>query len=260
MAYKTELAGLSGLILALANCYVPTANTPNLIATETASQPVESDKKGTDEQALVKISGTSSTADNLDAPETSGLNQNRKKASFLNHDKPLQGLIEAHCQNKEQRKIAVYKSARFARLYCGDVPLKEYRIALGTNPAGPKLEVGDGKTPEGEYFVNLKYQSQFHKSLRLAYPNLHDAELGLNSGLISNQQYYSILSSIKQCREPNQNTRLGGLVELHGSGANRRDWTLGCIAFNNGAIDELFEFHKPGCIKGVPRTVIAINP
>ncbi|MEK6969811.1 MAG: L,D-transpeptidase family protein [Nanoarchaeota archaeon] len=264
MVTKKELILLGGLALASANCYATAANTPNLIATDVASQSAEQKPKSN----LNKIGldsdkariGNSVLSPTFDTSGTPSFNRNGKKTSFLNNGKPLQDLIDAHCQNKEQRKIVAYKSARFARLYCDDVPLKEYQIALGTNPVGPKLEVGDGKMPEGEYFVKLKYQSRFHKSLRLAYPNLHDAEQGLNSGLLSNQQYYSILASIKQCREPDQNTRLGGLVELHGGGANRRDWTLGCIAFNNDAIDEIFDFYKTGCNNKIPNTTITIKP
>ena len=38
------------------------------------------------------------------------------------------------------------------------------------------------------------------------------------------------------------NTRLGGLIEIHGSGSGRqRAWTRGCVALRNVHMDELWE-------------------
>ena len=43
-----------------------------------------------------------------------------------------------------------------------------------------------------------------------------------------------------ECREPPQQTSLGGLIEIHGQGG-KSDWTLGCIAIDNTAIDSFGE-------------------
>ena len=51
-------------------------------------------------------------------------------------------------------------------------------IALGKNPVGPKLQEGDGKTPEGEYFICLKKRGKYGPSLGISYPNEDDGGPG----------------------------------------------------------------------------------
>lgn len=46
-------------------------------------------------------------------------------------------------------------------------------------------------------------------------------------------------------RQPPANTALGGLVLIHGGGCYA-DWTFGCVALNNSAIDELFSVVQIG--------------
>ena len=48
-------------------------------------------------------------------------------------------------------------------------------VALGKNPIGLKEREGDGKTPEGEYFVCLKKRGKYGPSLGVSYPNEWDA-------------------------------------------------------------------------------------
>ena len=48
-------------------------------------------------------------------------------------------------------KILVEKSAHRLTLFCSGRKLKEYRIALGFSPVGPKQREGDGRTPTGSY-------------------------------------------------------------------------------------------------------------
>ena len=52
-------------------------------------------------------------------------------------------------QGDRASAIVVEKSARRMTLYRNDQPLKTYKIALGSDPVGPKQQEGDGKTPEG---------------------------------------------------------------------------------------------------------------
>ena len=63
--------------------------------------------------------------------------------------------------------IVVRKRDRTLSLYEGPKHLvKCYRVALGTQPTGPKQVEGDGATPEGEYYVTHgNPQSKFHLSL-----------------------------------------------------------------------------------------------
>ena len=72
-----------------------------------------------------------------------------------------------------QTWIQIDKTARTLTLFEGDVPLLEFPVALGRNPIGPKREQGDGKTPEGRYFILSRLRnSRFHRALQVSYPSL----------------------------------------------------------------------------------------
>ena len=138
-------------------------------------------------------------------------------------------------------RIVVLKSERRLTLYAGDKMVREYPIGLGFNPEGNKVREGDGRTPEGEYYVCAKNpNSRFHLSLGLNYPNEEDAVRGLASGLIARAEYERITAASQQRRQPPWDTVLGGEIFIHGHGASR-DWTLGCIALDNEAVAELYE-------------------
>ncbi|MDX2044480.1 MAG: L,D-transpeptidase family protein [Acidobacteriota bacterium] len=148
-------------------------------------------------------------------------------------------------------RILVKKSERKLYLYetiGGKERLrKTYQIALGNTPTGHKRKQGDGKTPEGEYYITHKNpKSNFYLSLGVSYPNISDADEGLKAGLITKQQHEAIAAAIRSKSKPPQNTKLGGDIFIHGGGAGKlmgliRDWTLGCIALENEDIKELFD-------------------
>jgi len=93
---------------------------------------------------------------------------------------------------------------------------KAYRIQLGQNPVGPKMKQGDSRTPEGEYFICEHRPSTYHRGLLISYPNVQDARRGLEAGLISQKEFDEIKAAIKEGRCPPQNTKLGGLILVHG--------------------------------------------
>ena len=135
----------------------------------------------------------------------------------------------------------VLKSERRLTLYAGDKRVREYSVGLGFNPEGDKVQEGDGRTPQGEYYVCAKNpNSRFHLSLGLNYPNEEDAVRGLASGLITRAEYERITAASQQRRQPPWDTALGGEIFIHGHGASR-DWTWGCIALHNEDIAELYE-------------------
>ncbi|MFA9441172.1 murein L,D-transpeptidase family protein [Uliginosibacterium sp. sgz301328] len=142
--------------------------------------------------------------------------------------------------------IVVRKQARVVQVLDDGKVVKTYRAALGYAPDGTKLRQGDGKTPEGRYFVRVKNaNSQFHLSLGIDYPGVDDAARGLKARLIDGAQYAAIVAAHRRNRLPPQNTALGGDIFLHGGG-NSRDWTLGCIALDNADIEELYKTVKLG--------------
>lgn len=143
-------------------------------------------------------------------------------------------------------KIYVSKSERRLWLVQDTVLVRDYHIGLGPSPRGDKYFQGDGRTPEGDYFVCVKNSSsQYYKSLGLNYPSPKHAENGLACGVISYGDYCSIVKANDSKRLPPPNTRLGGAIFIHGGGSFM-DWTLGCVAVTNSAMDELFDVVSVG--------------
>ena len=137
-------------------------------------------------------------------------------------------------------RIVVNKGERRLTLYAGDRVVRAYPVALGLDPDADKEVEGDKRTPLGEFFVCAKNpESEYHLSLCLSYPNVEDAERGLRDGLISDEEHDEIVAAIRDGRMPPQKTRLGGEIYIHGAGA-WPDWTLGCVALDDDAIEELF--------------------
>ena len=108
-------------------------------------------------------------------------------------------------------------------------------IALGSCPTGPKEREGDGKTPEGVYFVCLKKRGKYGPSLGVSYPNEADARRnGASEELIA-----CIRQRAAQKERPPWGTALGGEIYIHGGGAGR-DWTAGCVALNDSDAEALY--------------------
>lgn len=163
----------------------------------------------------------------------------------------------------EDRSIVIHKAARTLELRCGDALAARFQASLGNSPEGHKQREGDGKTPEGEYFISMKFPSQFHMSLQIAYPNVADADAGLADKTIDATQHAAIKRAYASCREPPQTTQLGSLLQIHGGGGGPDvgDWTLGCVAVDNAEIEVVFAFQKPGCdASGKPNTRVLITP
>jgi murein L,D-transpeptidase YafK len=125
-------------------------------------------------------------------------------------------------------RIAIVKSERMMTLLRQGKVLKTYKVALGHQPRGRKVQAGDNRTPEGEYTIDLRNaHSQFHLSLRISYPNQADRERARKLGV-----------------DP------GGAIMIHGLPAayawlgaahGQTDWTLGCIAVTNPEIEEIWK-------------------
>jgi murein L,D-transpeptidase YafK len=151
----------------------------------------------------------------------------------------------------DQYRILVKKAERKLYLYQRENGrerlVKSYQIALGNNPTGTKRKQGDGATPEGDYYITHKNaRSRFYLSLGVSYPNIADADEGLKNGLITKTQHQSIVIATRNKAKPPQTTRLGGDIFIHGGGTGKlfgaiHDWTLGCVALENGEIKELFD-------------------
>jgi murein L,D-transpeptidase YafK len=138
-------------------------------------------------------------------------------------------------------RLLVRKAARRLVLYDGDKAVRVYRVVLGFAPEGDKEREGDGRTPEGDFYVCTKNdKSRFHLSLGLSYPNMAAAERGLRDKLITREEYERIMIALRNGQRPPWDTALGGEIMIHGGGT-ASDWTLGCVALENQLVGELFE-------------------
>ncbi|OZC04687.1 hypothetical protein BSZ36_10290 [Rubricoccus marinus] len=150
--------------------------------------------------------------------------------------------------------IRISKTDRTAYVYQGGHLWRELPIDVSNTPDGDKtrragrLEKEEHRIPEGTFFVTRRNEdSNYYLAFVLSYPTPVHALRGLEDGLISQAQYESIVSAHREFREPPQNTRLGGLIEIHGSGSGRRRaWTRGCVALRNVHMDALWEIVEVG--------------
>ena len=137
-------------------------------------------------------------------------------------------------------RVLVEKALRRLTLFQNGKPIKTYKIVLGKNPVGPKVQQGDGRTPEGIYFVDeKKSKSRFHLALHISYPNAADKARAESLGVPPGGDI--LIHGLRN--------GLGWLGPLH----RLLDWTQGCIAVTNAEIEEIW--------KAVPNeTVVEIVP
>lgn len=156
-------------------------------------------------------------------------------------------------QAAADQRIVIFKAERRLELLIDGAVAKSYSVGLGNNPTGTKLRQGDGRTPEGVYYVCVKNpRSQFYLSIGLSYPAPADAARGLAQKLISQSQHDAIVAAHKKRTTPPWNTKLGGEIFIHGKGSSS-DWTLGCIALDDADMKELFTLVATG-------TAVEIRP
>jgi murein L,D-transpeptidase YafK len=153
----------------------------------------------------------------------------------------------------EHPHLVILKSQRKLLLINGRRLIKAYDIDLGRDPQGDKRRLGDCRTPEGEFYVcRLVNPSRYHRAFLLSYPNIEDAAKGYLSELISLADYVRIVEANIRKEVPPQYTKLGGLLEIHGS-RQGVDWTLGCAALHDNDMDELWHIVRT-------RTPVTILP
>ena len=118
-----------------------------------------------------------------------------------------------------------------------------FDVALGFAPRGHKTVRGDGKTPEGWYWVSWKIplgRTSFYKALYVSYPNERDGAMALAEGRIDGATHDRIARAARN-RSAITDSPLGSLIEIHGEGSWPRNWTLGCVALDNVDMDWLFD-------------------
>lgn len=130
-------------------------------------------------------------------------------------------------------RILVLKEQRVLILLREGTVLDSFAIGLGFHPRGAKRRLGDGKTPEGTYVIDRRTShTPYHLALHISYPNAGDR-----------------FSAEAAQASP------GGSIWIHGmpsayatKGPVRfiKDWTSGCIAVGNSAIEEIWNAVEDG--------------
>jgi hypothetical protein len=132
--------------------------------------------------------------------------------------------------------ITVWKGARVLALSKDGAYTQAYKINLGFEPVGPKVERNDGRTPEGLYLINRKNpNSDYHLSLGVSYPDEED-----------------------RAQAEARNVSPGGDIFVHGgptrrADKNRADWTAGCVAVTDEQIEQIWAY----CPVGTPIAIYA---
>lgn len=120
--------------------------------------------------------------------------------------------------------VVVIKSERIMYLYVDGMPIEHFEIGLGDAPIGDKHQEGDERTPEGAYILNWRNpNSDYYLSIHISYPNAEDRGRARAHGV-----------------DP------GGNIMIHGQpnyAYEKRtgDWTNGCIAVSNTAMNILWQ-------------------
>ncbi len=142
--------------------------------------------------------------------------------------------------------IKIYKAKRVLELWetnenGNTSKVVEFKIGLGFAPAGEKHREGDGRTPEGQYYICTKNpKSMFTLFMGLSYPSIKDAQYGLDEAYISQEDYDNVADAIGRGKRPPWETPLGGKIGIHGMGSGR-DWTAGCMALDDEDIRTLWD-------------------
>ncbi|NJA07971.1 L,D-transpeptidase family protein [Methylococcaceae bacterium WWC4] len=136
-------------------------------------------------------------------------------------------------QNPISDMVVVEKSKRLLTVYAGYNPIASFKVALGRSPIGAKECAGDNKTPEGLFRVTEhKANSNYHRALRLSYPERIQSEFALAKGC-----------------EPGGDIMIHGLrngLGWIGKFHSLMDWTRGCIALTNEEIEQIWALVPDG--------------
>jgi murein L,D-transpeptidase YafK len=96
-------------------------------------------------------------------------------------------LLSAQKPSVGADRVVVYKSERKLVLLSQGKEVRSYKVALGSEPVGPKTRHGDHRTPEGVYTLDSRNpNSHFYKAFHISYPNPKDIatakKLGVSPG------------------------------------------------------------------------------
>jgi len=123
--------------------------------------------------------------------------------------------------------ILVDKLRRELLVYRGRDELATYEVDLGIGGMNSKVRAGDDATPEGRYRITEVRgpgQTRYYRALMLDYPNAEDL---------------ARFRKMKRSGDVGRRDEVGSLIEIHGHGGRKQDWTKGCVALDDDHMDDL---------------------
>ncbi|XOZ32635.1 L,D-transpeptidase family protein [Halomonadaceae bacterium KBTZ08] len=133
----------------------------------------------------------------------------------------------ASTRSQQADKVLVIKSERRLYLIRDGKRVADFRVSLGEDPEGHKLSAGDNRTPEGQYTLDWRNpDSDYYRSIHISYPSPQDRRKARSWGL-----------------DPGGDIMIHGLPNDAGKWAfafKGLDWTDGCIAVSNQAMDSIW--------------------
>ncbi len=123
--------------------------------------------------------------------------------------------------------LVAYKETRTLHVLSNEQVIASYPFELGFAPDGHKSQEGDGRTPEGQYWIDRRNpNSRYHLSIGISYPNSTDRARARLAGVPP-----------------------GGDIFIHGTPTNflgMTDWTVGCLAVTNPEIEAIYSMVRDG--------------
>jgi lipoprotein-anchoring transpeptidase ErfK/SrfK len=252
---KVSARSVESALSPAASSTTPSPAVPSSAVSSTASS---SEPKPSDAQNQGASSGKAATTGNLtnNTSQTTAVAKTSTPAASGTSGKSLSQIFKDKGidTSKATIKIVVDKSDHTLGIYANGTLMKSYHVELGDNGLGDKAVSGDHKTPEGTFYISEKSvlnpadEYLGTRWMRLSYPNVEDAQRGLDQGLISKDTYNQIVTAINNGEIPPQDTALGGGVGIHGgsTAALGTDWTWGCVGLTSKDVEDFFDYIRVG--------------
>jgi len=175
---------------------------------------------------------------------------NKKNVCVVEYDKKKYRLDKCkdellYAQDYKEKNsidhIVIKKHERKMYLYKNNVVQHIVPISLGKNNIGKKIEKGDYKTPEGQFWIADKICSgKYYRSIVISYPRPYDIAIAKKRGVDPG-------GSITIHGQPRWNA--SGVQDWH---TLKHNWTRGCVAISNSVMKKLWYAVK----KDVPITIL----
>jgi murein L,D-transpeptidase YafK len=173
-------------------------------------------------------------------------------------DVPLsEALAEKHMTYMTNVHLLIDRRNYRLDLYSDTVLVKSYRAVFGRNNNGARRPSNESPiSPVGNYQIcEIDTASDYHKFLRLNFPNYKDITEAYKAGTISEREYEALYEELEAGGCVKSASKRFPAIGIHGTGRLNFifknlpftfNWTNGSAAVSNENIDEIYSVIKPG--------------